>query len=209
MSREAKLLRRLNVLKGAIGNLGYKTKGLSANDLLRLSEKICGSTGIQDIPEAIARVKATSNWRRDKRKTITKNESLLRYAAPRGPILIPKLSHHLMVAPNTQVLHGPPIPKPLGPQKIKSGILQEAIDAFYASWEWKRLRYDFLKEKERRCQCCGATPGGRVVIHVDHVRPIRKHWHLRLDASNLQILCQDCNMGKGSRDETDWREAAS
>lgn len=41
---------------------------------------------------------------------------------------------------------------------------------------------------------------------VDHIKPIRKHWHLRLDSNNLQILCDDCNMGKGSRGETDWRQ---
>lgn len=84
-------------------------------------------------------------------------------------------------------------------------VSQKQIDSFYESWEWKRLRYDFLKGKNRRCQCCGATAenGSRIVI--DHVKPIRRYWNLRLDIGNLQILCDDCNMGKGSRDTTDWR----
>jgi 5-methylcytosine-specific restriction endonuclease McrA len=83
----------------------------------------------------------------------------------------------------------------------------EAIRQFYASWEWKRLSYDVKLERSRKCECCGAK-APEVRIHTDHIKPIRKHWHLRLDRSNLQILCEDCNMGKGSRDETDFRVPA-
>jgi 5-methylcytosine-specific restriction endonuclease McrA len=43
------------------------------------------------------------------------------------------------------------------------------------------------------------------LIVVDHIRPLRKHWHLRLDPANLQVLCSDCNMGKSNSDVTDWR----
>lgn len=79
------------------------------------------------------------------------------------------------------------------------------IQQFYLSWQWKRLRYDVLKQRGRRCECCGATPDDAVRIVVDHIKPIRHFWHLRLDQQNLQVLCDDCNMGKGSRDESDWR----
>jgi hypothetical protein len=82
---------------------------------------------------------------------------------------------------------------------------QKQIDAFYDSWEWKRCRYDFLKSQHRRCQCCGRTPEEGASINVDHIKPIRRYWDLRLSMNNLQILCSDCNMGKGSRDQTDWR----
>jgi hypothetical protein len=64
---------------------------------------------------------------------------------------------------------------------------------FYRSWAWKRLRYEAIKRYGRQCQCCGT--GGRIV--VDHIRPVRTHPHLRLKLSNLQILCNDCNMGEG------------
>jgi len=75
---------------------------------------------------------------------------------------------------------------------------------FYDSWEWKRLSYDTKKARGRKCECCGAkAPDVRIV--TDHIKPIRHHWELRLDVSNLQVLCDDCNMGKGSRDDTDWR----
>ena len=29
--------------------------------------------------------------------------------------------------------------------------------------------------------------------------------HLALKLTNLQVLCGDCNAGKGNRDTTDWR----
>lgn len=89
------------------------------------------------------------------------------------------------------------------PAPTKEGS-QKHIDEFYESWDWKRLRYDFIKEKDRRCQCCGATSEHGTRIVVDHIKPIRHYWHLRLDRANLQVLCDDCNMGKGSRDETNW-----
>lgn len=81
---------------------------------------------------------------------------------------------------------------------------QAEIEAFYDSWEWKKVRYEFLKGRERRCLCCGAGPEHGVRVVVDHIKPIRHHWDLRLDPNNLQVLCDDCNKGKGSCDETDW-----
>jgi hypothetical protein len=80
---------------------------------------------------------------------------------------------------------------------------EEAISKFYASWEWRRLRYDFIKDRDRVCQCCGARPPD-VRIVVDHIKPIRFFWSMRLNKDNLQLLCDPCNMGKGSRDQTDW-----
>lgn len=88
--------------------------------------------------------------------------------------------------------------------ETNGAITEEQIREFYASWEWKRLSYDVKINRGRKCECCGAK-APNVRIHTDHVKPIRHHWHLRLERSNLQVLCEDCNMGKGSRDETDFR----
>lgn len=87
-------------------------------------------------------------------------------------------------------------------------------DQFYYSWEWRTLRMEVLKASGRRCQCCGATPadtgtdGKKVRLVVDHIKPLSKFWSLRLERSNLQVLCDECNQGKGAWDETDWREEA-
>ncbi len=95
-------------------------------------------------------------------------------------------------------------PKPASP----SVSLKQA---FYESWEWATLRMKVLKANGGRCECCGAgahdmTVGGDPVrLQVDHIKPISKFWELRLEASNLQVLCAECNRGKGAWDATDWR----
>lgn len=62
-----------------------------------------------------------------------------------------------------------------------------------------------LTKRGARCECCGATPKNGIAIHVDHIKPRRKYPELALEESNLQILCEVCNHGKGSWNETDWR----
>lgn len=78
-------------------------------------------------------------------------------------------------------------------------------DAFLSSWDWLTLRYWILRKYGRRCMCCGRTPEDGAKIHVDHIKPRSKFPQLALDEANLQILCGDCNQGKGAWDDTDWR----
>lgn len=91
---------------------------------------------------------------------------------------------------------------------------REARDKFYQSWEWRTLRMETLIARGRRCECCGSTPsdldsaGNPVRICVDHIKALSIRWDLRLDPSNLQVLCDECNQGKGAWDSTDWRNPA-
>ncbi len=78
-------------------------------------------------------------------------------------------------------------------------------DEFLMSFQWRKLRMVVLTKRGARCECCGSTPRDGVRMHVDHVKPRRRHPELALVESNLQILCEVCNHGKGSWDETDWR----
>jgi 5-methylcytosine-specific restriction endonuclease McrA len=74
---------------------------------------------------------------------------------------------------------------------------QAEAQEFYASWEWLKLRRVVLERDGFRCADCGATkdhPGVRLV--VDHVFPLRAHWHLRLAPTNLRTRCDECNRGK-------------
>jgi len=77
--------------------------------------------------------------------------------------------------------------------------------AFLESFEWRKLRLEVLKKHGARCQCCGATPADGVKMHVDHIKPRRRHPELALAIDNLQVLCEVCNHGKGNWDQTDWR----
>lgn len=79
---------------------------------------------------------------------------------------------------------------------------------FYRSREWREVRYDALLMHGGACQCCGATPSDGPKLHVDHIVPRSVAPELALDIENLQVLCEDCNLGKGARDATDWRESA-
>jgi len=101
-------------------------------------------------------------------------------------------------------LHVPIAPKPVS-KKLKGSFA--ATDDFLATYEWRRVRMEAIKRYGSRCQCCGASPATGAVINVDHIKPRRIFPHLALSLDNLQVLCHDCNHGKGNWDMTDWRDA--
>lgn len=82
---------------------------------------------------------------------------------------------------------------------------------FYASWEWRTLRMRAFVEQGRVCKCCGARAGQITVagepvrLVVDHIKPLATHWGLRLDFGNVQVLCDECNQGKGAWLVKDFR----
>lgn len=82
-------------------------------------------------------------------------------------------------------------------------------DDFLRSFEWRRVRMMALKKYGARCQCCGASPATGAVMNVDHIKPRKLFPALALDVDNLQVLCHECNHGKGNWDMTDWRKAKS
>ena len=75
---------------------------------------------------------------------------------------------------------------------------------FYASDRWRKLRYKALLTHGKRCACCGS---GQEPFHVDHIKPRSKYPDLQYELTNLQVLCADCNLGKGAWDQTDWRSS--
>jgi 5-methylcytosine-specific restriction endonuclease McrA len=89
--------------------------------------------------------------------------------------------------------------------KVATPVQAVATDAFLSSYEWRRVRMQALKRHGTRCQCCGATPATGAVMNVDHIKPRKLFPELALDVDNLQVLCHECNHGKGNWDMTDWR----
>lgn len=81
-------------------------------------------------------------------------------------------------------------------------------DEFLRTFEWRRVRMQVLERDGARCSCCGRTAADGVAIHVDHIKNRKSHPHLALDPANLQVLCGDCNHGKGNKFSTDWRRAS-
>ena len=90
-------------------------------------------------------------------------------------------------------------------RRISKKVSDVNSDEFLSSYEWRQVRMKVLKRDGAKCACCGATPASGSVMNVDHIKPRRKYPELALDESNLQVLCHDCNHGKGNWDETDWR----
>tara|TARA_B100001989_G_scaffold139468_1_gene99023 strand:- start:368 stop:1108 length:741 start_codon:yes stop_codon:yes gene_type:complete len=94
--------------------------------------------------------------------------------------------------------------------------------AFYKTEQWIIMRNNFMNDKNTvmKCACCGAIPDSDykkveidmnrpqsekdMLYHefqanrlvVDHKLPIKHFWHLRLEPSNLQMLCGLCNKEK-------------
>lgn len=76
---------------------------------------------------------------------------------------------------------------------------------FYSSREWREMRYDVLRNTGAACNCCGARASDGVRIHVDHIKPRSKYPELQLDITNLQVLCEDCNIGKSNYYDDSWK----
>jgi hypothetical protein len=79
-------------------------------------------------------------------------------------------------------------------------------DPFFHSQEWRDVRYRALEASNGRCSCCGNNGSDSSnPLQVDHIKPRSKFPELALTLSNLQVLCRQCNLGKGNKSETDWR----
>lgn len=84
----------------------------------------------------------------------------------------------------------------------KTKVKRVSSKSFYSSWAWKKLRFEVIKTYGATCMCCGSDKN----IVVDHIKPRSKFPDLELDFNNMQILCNQCNMGKSNDDFTDFRD---
>lgn len=96
------------------------------------------------------------------------------------------------------------------PRRRKKKKVKNKVNGFYQSREWRELRVRVIEWHEGKCAMCGRTHKEHgVVIHIDHIKPRSKYPELELRFDNLQILCEDCNLGKSNKYETDWRPKIS
>lgn len=71
---------------------------------------------------------------------------------------------------------------------------------FYRTKAWRELRLSILLESDCSCKICGITSERGAILHVDHIKPRSLYPDLALDKSNLQVLCEDCNIAKSNSD---------
>ncbi len=69
---------------------------------------------------------------------------------------------------------------------------------------WRTLRYKAMAAHPC-CHLCGRGAKDGVALHVDHIKPKSVFPHLAFELSNLQVLCADCNLGKGNLGTQDFR----
>lgn len=184
------LARQLIVLSG--GRVGKMSPYDGARPLL---QKILGLTEFQGDPRNIIKNNYTTlrAWMVENRQKGT----------TKGKAAKPKKALYAVETKTTKV-------KQTTALSVVSYINNSAIDptlgdAFLRSFEWRALRMMALKKHGARCQCCGASPATGATMNVDHIKPRNAFPGLALQLDNLQVLCQECNHGKGNWDSTDWR----
>lgn len=90
---------------------------------------------------------------------------------------------------------------------ISKSSIDPTLDSFLNTFEWKAIRKMALNLHGSKCQCCGISVKDGAVMNVDHIKPRKFYPKLALDIDNLQVLCSDCNQGKGNWDMTDSRQS--
>jgi 5-methylcytosine-specific restriction endonuclease McrA len=81
---------------------------------------------------------------------------------------------------------------------------KKVATGFYESDAWRELRFSTLRKFGFSCMACGQKPPN-VVLHVDHIKPRSLHPELELNPNNIQVLCEDCNLGKSNKSSDDLR----
>lgn len=68
---------------------------------------------------------------------------------------------------------------------------KKEVKRFLKSNQWKALRYKMIKNN-KSCSLCGSSND----LDCDHKLPLRFHWDLRLEPSNIEVTCKLCADGK-------------
>lgn len=64
------------------------------------------------------------------------------------------------------------------------------------------IRYNVFQRDNFTCQVCGATAKDGAKLHVDHIIPVSAGGKTLM--SNLQTLCERCNLGKSNKTDSDF-----
>ena len=165
---------------------------------LKISDYLL-SEGIPCTPEYDCRILVT------KLAMLTKYKKEIKLYAWEGKRVVVSLSHILddfkivTQVDLLQCIHKFNKKKPKKKKKAK------ATSPMWIDSKWRAVRYKALKAGNGSCCLCGATAKDGVKLHVDHIKPKSLYPHLEYELSNLQVLCEDCNIGKSNKDDTDWR----
>lgn len=94
--------------------------------------------------------------------------------------------------------------KRFAPREIEPVLVRVDLYSLENKEKWQSLRYEVLREQGKKCACCETLKGP---FHVDHIKPKSKFPELTFIKANLQVLCEDCNLGKSYKWADDWRSS--
>lgn len=84
-----------------------------------------------------------------------------------------------------------------GSYQVDRSLLISDPDSIHKRQIPVSLRWEKLNESKGKCSLCGRSAEDGVKLHVDHIIPFSKGG--KTESKNLQVLCQDCNLGKGNK----------
>ena len=99
---------------------------------------------------------------------------------------------------------------PIEDSRKKRYCSDHCKDVAYATqqlFDWQKIKEKVRQRDEWTCQRCGKYsdkseeniyPGN---LHVDHIKPVSRGGN-EFDPDNLQLLCKECNLSKGSKLES-------
>lgn len=74
----------------------------------------------------------------------------------------------------------------------------------YNSHEWRKLRYEVMKEHPY-CERCGIDKFN-AELHVHHIVPVKDNPERFLDKTNLVVLCEHCHAMETQREINNRRD---
>ena len=118
------------------------------------------------------------------------NKAKARRLKARKPVVYKEIPISYAPKPKTPVIAWRTNP-PLYTKEMKAD--------FYQTREWRSLRWRVLSNSDGRCAMCGTNKEAGSIMHIDHIMPRSKFPSKELDINNLQVLCAECNIGKGAK----------
>ena len=85
-------------------------------------------------------------------------------------------------------------------KQYDAAVRDKRTAVFYNSPEWEKARQQALMRDFGLCRDCLEEKKITPADVVDHVKPIKKFWHLRLMLSNLRSLCNMHHAVKSAED---------
>lgn len=72
-------------------------------------------------------------------------------------------------------------------------LANTSAEYFYRTKTWKQFRFYAFSKKEKVCCKCNSTKD----LQLDHIQPRSIYPEKAFTLENVQILCKECNFGKG------------